>query len=301
MLVVLRVLIILSLLLLPVTSFGAETVKFRHLQSIYLDEKGGSLKLPEGVACNDKSPLIVGDTGNNRLLQYTFQEKTLKGGTEIKVPQLSSPIRVQINSKGETFALDGKKRRIIRLNPDGSFKGYVDPEEVPSPSAFIPKSFKIDSNDNIYILDIFSGRVLVLNAQEKYQKQIPFPQGDGFYTDLAVDFRGNIFLIDSTRLMLFSAPKEGNSFTPLGGNLKEYLNFPASLTTDPKGTLYVVDENSGGIVIFGQDGSFLGRQLSKGWNEGLLRYPSQMCINAQGEGFIADRQNSRVQIFTLAK
>ncbi len=301
MLVVLRILITLSLFLLPITSFGAETVKFRHLQSIYLDEKGGGLKVPEGVACNDKSLLIVGDTGNGRLLQYTYQEKTLKGGTEIKVSQLSSPIRVQVNSKGEIFALDGKKRRIIRLNPDGSFKGYVDPEGVPSPSAFIPKSFKIDSNDNIYILDIFSGRVLVLNAQDKYQKQVPFPQGNGFYTDLAVDFKGNIFLIDSTRLMLFSAPKDGDSFTPLGASLKEYLNFPAALTTDSKGTLYVVDEDGSGIVILGQDGSFLGRQLSKGWNEGLLYFPSQMCMNGNGEIFIADRQNSRVQIFTLSK
>jgi hypothetical protein len=297
----LKILIILSLFFLPMTSFGAETVKLRHLQSIYLDEKDRSLNLPEGVACNDKSLLIVGDTGNDRLLQYTFQGKNLKGGTEIKVPQLSNPTWVQINSKGEILALDRKKRRIIRLNPDGSFKGYVNPEEVPSPSAFVPKSFKIDLNDHVYILDIFSGRVLVLDSQDKYQKQIPFPQGDGFYTDLAVDFRGNIFLIDSTRLMLFSAPKEGNSFIPLGGNLKEYLNFPAALTTDSKGILYVVDQDSGGIVIFGQDGSFLGRQLSMGWNEGLLRYPSQMCINAQGEGFIADRQNSRVQIFTLAK
>lgn len=98
-------------------SFSAETVKFRYLQSVYFDEKGGGLKQPEGVACNEKSLLVVGDTGNDRLLQYTFQEKSLKAGNEIKIPQLTNPIRVQINSKGEIFVLDGKKRRIIRLNP----------------------------------------------------------------------------------------------------------------------------------------------------------------------------------------
>jgi hypothetical protein len=36
--------------------------------------------------------------------------------------------------------------------------------------------------------------------------------------------------------------------------------------------IYIVDENGDGIVVLGRDGSFVGRQLSMGWNEGLL-YP----------------------------
>jgi sugar lactone lactonase YvrE len=259
------------------------------------------MKQPEGIACNDKFLLVVGDTGNDRLIQYSFQERSLKAGTEIKVQQLSNPIRLQINSKGEIFALDGKKRRIIRLNPDGTFKTYVDGEGVPSPSTFVPRSFKIDPQNNIYILDIFSARVLVLNPEGKYQKQIPFPKDYGFFSDLSVDSKGSILLIDSVRAMVFSAAKDSNSFSPLTKSLREYLNFPTSITTDSRGTIYIVDENGSGIVILAQDGSFLGRQLSMGWNEGLLYYPSQMCINEKGEVFIADRGNSRVQIFTLVK
>jgi hypothetical protein len=281
-------------------SFSAETVKFKYLQSVYFDDKGGNLKHPEGVACNEKSALVVGDTGNDRLLRYTFQEKNLKNGTEIKIPQLSNPIRLQINSKGEIFALDGKKRRILRLTPEGSFKSYVDPEGVPSPPAFVPRSFKIDRNDNIYILDIFTGRVLVLNPEGKYQKQIPFPKDYGFFSDLSVDSKGTLFLIDCVRAMVFSAAKDSNSFSPLTKSLREYLNFPTSIT-DSRGTVYIVDENGSGIVILGGDGSFVGRQLSKGWNEGLLYFPSQLCVNEKGEVFIADRGNSRVQIFTLVK
>jgi hypothetical protein len=284
-----------------VESFSAETVKLKYVQSVYFDEKGTGLKQPEGVACDDKSLLIVGDTGNERLLRYSYQDRNLKGGTEIKVPELSNPIRLQINSKGEIFALDGKKRRILRLGPEGAFKGYVDAEGVPSPSAFVPRSFKIDRNDNIYILDIFSGRVIVLSPDGKYQKQIPFPKDYGFFSDLAVDSKGALLLIDCVKAMVFSAAKDSNSFSPLTKSLREYLNFPTSITTDSRGTIYIVDENGSGIVILAQDGSFLGRQLSMGWNEGLLYYPSQMVINEKGEVFIADRGNSRVQIFTLVK
>ena len=299
--VVYRILLVISIFLLPTKSFSAEAVKLRYVQSIYVDEKGIGIKQPEGVASNDKSLLIVGDTGNDRLLQFTVQEKSVKAGPELKIPQLSSPIRVQINSKGEIFALDGKKRRIIRLNPDGTFKGYVDAEGVPSPSTFVTRSFKIDTNDNIYILDIFSARVLILNPEGKYQREVPFPKDYGFFSDLSVDSKGNLMLVDSVKAMVFSAQKDSNSFSPLTKSLREYLNFPTSMTTDNKGMTYLVDENGGGIVILGRDGSYVGRQLTMGWNEGFLYYPSQMSINDKGEAFIADRGNSRVQVFTIVR
>jgi sugar lactone lactonase YvrE len=282
-------------------SFSAETVKFKYLLSVYSDDRGGGFKQPEGVACNDKSIFVIGDTGNDRLLRYTLEEKSLKAGSEIKIPQLSSPIKVQLNSKGEIFALDGKKRRVVRINPDGSFKSYADPEGVPAPSAFVSRSFKIDRNDNIYILDIFTGRVLILNPEGKYQKEISFPKEYGFFSDLSVDSKGNILLIDCVKAMVFSAAKDSNSFSPLSKSLREYLNFPARLTTDNRGTIYIVDENGSAIVVLGQDGSFLGRQLSMGWTEGLLNFPSQISMNEKGEVFIADRGNNRVQIFTVVK
>ncbi len=299
--VFLRIFSVIAILFFSTKSFGAETAKLRPIQSVYYDEKGGGLKQPEGLACNEKSILVVGDTGNGRLLRYTFQDKTIKAGVEIKVPQLSNPIRVQMNSKGEVFALDGKQRRIVWLSPEGEFKSFLSPEGLPAPSGFVPRSFKIDQNNNIYILDVFSGRVFVLNSEGKYQKQIQFPKGYGFFSDLAVDMKGNILLVDSVKAMVFSASKDANSFSPLGGSLREYLNFPTYITTDSRGTIFIVDENGSGIIILGQDGSFLGRQLSMGWNEGLLYYPSQMCLNEKGEVFIADRGNSRVQIFNVIK
>ncbi len=299
--VFLRILLALAILSFSAKTFSAETVKLKYIQSVYFDEKSGSMKQPEGVACGEKDLLIVGDTENDRLLRYSYHDRSLKDGTEIKVEQLSNPIRIQMNSKGEIFALDGKKRRIIRLNPNGTFKSYVDAEGIPSPSTFVPRSFKIDGNNNIYILDVFSARVLVLNSEGKYQKQIPFPKEYGFFSDLSVDSKGTILLVDCVKAVVFSAPKDSNSFSPLTKSLREYLNFPTCIITDSRGTIFIVDQNGSGIVILGQDGSFQGRQLNMGWNEGLLYYPSQMCINEKGEVFIADRGNSRVQIFTLVK
>jgi len=295
------VLVVLCLSVTPQESFGAERTRLRFLTAISFDGKGMGLRQPEGVACNDKTTLIVGDTGNDRLLRYTVEDKNVKPAGEIKVPQLSNPIRVEMNSKGEIFALDGKQRRIARFGPGGEFKDYINPEGVPPPAGFVPRGFKIDRNDNIYILDVFSARVLVLSPDGKYQRHLDFPKGSGFFSDLAVDFKGTIFLVDSLKAMVSAAAKEAKGFTPLTKSLREYLSFPTYITTDGRGILYVVDENGAGIVLLGQDGSFLGRQLAMGWNEGLVYYPSQMCLNEKGEVFIADRGNSRVQVFSVVK
>ena len=295
----LRILLLMTVLLLPAKSFSAEGVKLRHAASIYTDAIGGVIRQPEGVACNDTSLFIVADTGTGRLLRYGFQGGTVKPGTEIKVPELSYPVRVAMNSKGDIFVLDGKKRRILRLSPEGVFKGYLDPPDLPS-VAMVPKSFTIDHDDNIYVLDVFSERVLILDPRGKYQKQVAFPKEYGFMSDIAVDRKGTIYLIDSVQAAVAVAAKGSPGFTPLTKSLREFMDFPAGITLDSRGTILITDRNGGGIVVLGQDGAFHGRQLRRGRTEGLVNYPSQLCINDKGEIFIADSGNNRVQIFTTS-
>jgi len=295
-----RILLLITVLLLPAKSFSAEGVKLRHAASIYTDAIGGIIRQPEGVACNDKSLFIVADTGNGRLLPYGFQGGTVKPQTEIKVPELSYPVWVAMNSKGDIFVLDGKKRRILRLGPEGAFKGYLDPPEMPSPAAMVPKSFTIGHDDNIYVLDVFSERVVVLDPEGKYQKQVAFPREYGFMSDIAVDRKGTIYLIDSVQAAVSVAAKGSPGFTPLTKSLREYMDFPVGITLDSRGTIFITDRNGGGIVLLGQDGAFHGRQLHRGRTAGLVDYPSQLCINDKGEVFVADRDNSRIQIFTMA-
>lgn len=303
--VLIKTLVIITTLLVsvlfPLQSFSAKSVKFKYIMSVYSDDKGEGLKQPESVACNEDSVFVVADTGNSRLLRYTLQDKSVITDAEIKVPQLSYPIRVQVNSKGEMYVLDGKQRRIILLSPEGEFKGYLDPAGLPSLTSFVPRGLDIDSNDNIYILDIFSRRVLVLNPEGKYVKHLEFPEDYGFFSDVSVDFKGNIFLIDSIHARVFSTTKDSATFSPLTESLKEYMRFPTSLTTDKIGRIYLVDQNGSKIIILGQDGSFVGRQLGIGWKDSLLNYPSQLCINDKGEVFIADTNNNRIQVFTVAK
>lgn len=280
-------------------SHAAEPVKLKLMAPVYVDGKGTGIRQPEGVGCRGNS-LIVADAGNGRILRYTSSGESWTPGPEIVLSQLPYPIRVEMNSKGEIFALDGRSRRIVRMASSGEFQGYL----TPSPDlqgAVVPRSFRIDKNDNLVVLDVFSARILVMDSSGKVQREIPFPKEHGFFSDLAVDPSGSILLIDSIRKKVFKAAKDATAISPLSEALDRELSFPTAIATDNRGTIFLVDQHGSGVVILGPDGSFRGRRLSMGWKDGFLRFPAQMCISDTGNVFIADRGNNRVEAFQIAE
>lgn len=277
-----------------VPCFAAGALNLKFVQSVYDDEKETGLKHPEGVACTDEY-FIVADTGNNRLVKYTFMDKVVKTA-ELEIPVIS-PIAVQVNAKGEIYAIDGRDRRIKIFNADGTEKGNLSPKGSPVARKMVPRSFKIDQDDKIYILDISDGVVLVLDPEGNYLRHIPLPEQAGFCSDIAVDPQGTVFLVDSTEVAVYAAAPDADQFSPLSKGMKEYANFPTNIALDKSGTIYLVDKHGGNIVILNRDGSFLAHKFGYGWKESQFYYPSQLCISPAGHFFIADRGNSRVQTF----
>jgi len=295
-----RILLPLVIFLLAVPAYDAfSATAFTPKFSIYADDKDNGLNGPEGVACMGGA-IVVADSGNGRLVSYSYENSSLKGGKEIRLPQLPYPVRVQFSSKGDIIVLDGKLHKVGRVSAAGEFMGYIEPKGLPFPGTPIPVSFRLDAKDNVYLLDIFSGKVLILDPAGNFTSQAALPDS-GFFSDIQLDKSGNIFLLDSVNAMVYTTGKEKNTFVLFTKGLKEYMSFPMYMTFDDRGTLYVVDQNGSGIIIIGQDGSFLGRQLSMGWSEGLLYYPAQACVMPQGEVVVADRGNNRVQVFSISR
>jgi DNA-binding beta-propeller fold protein YncE len=280
---------------------AAGLVRVSYLAAVYADDKDVGFHLPEGVACGPKGLVVAGDTGNDRLVSFAYQDRTLGPPSVITVPQLAAPSRVRLNSKGEIYALDSRQRRIVHLDAGGQFKDVMSFEGVPPPATIVPKSFAIDSADNVYVLDEFSGRVVVVNAQGRFQRALAFPDGIGFGTDLAVDFEGNLLLLDSVKRRIFMAARGASTFTQLGGDLTaSVVTMPTSITAS-KGIILVAEGSGGTIDVFGRDGRFVTRMLTQGRNEGALDHPAQICVNDKDEVAVADRDNSRIQIFQLTR
>ncbi|HEX6975399.1 MAG TPA: NHL repeat-containing protein [Vicinamibacterales bacterium] len=280
---------------------AAETARLRYVLAVYVDEKGEGLKLPEGIACGKDGQVIVADTGNDRLLRFTFNDKSIAGGTEIKLQEVGAPSHLQVSSKGEIYAIDGRQRRVVRIGADGAFKNALNYSGMPGPSTVIAKDLAIDAADTLYVLDVFASRVLVLNDRGEFQRAVKLPDTLAFGSDLAVDGAGNLLLLDAIGRRIYTAAKDATVFTRLGGDLTSVIaTMPTAMTTS-KGVIFVLEGIGSSVVALGRDGSFIAHQLTMGWNEGALNHPSQMCVNERDEAFIADRDNSRVQVFQLLR
>jgi hypothetical protein len=290
--------VLLLALLIP-SAASAQGSGLRFEKSIYADEKEVALKAPEGVACSEGAALVIADTGNARLLTYTWKDGVLSGGAPVKLAQLTHPTRLQIDRKGDVLVLDRKARKIGRVGLSGAFGGWLEVSGLSDASAVVPGSFKLDASDNVYLIDLGMRRVLVLEPGGKVTRTIPLP-AKGQFTDLAVDVTGKIFVVDGAYATVWGADKGAGAFEPISKSMKDRMSFPSYVAVG-RGRLLLVDQNGMGIVSLGTDGSFQGRELGLGWNDGQLYYPGQICLGPEGDLFVADRQNNRVQVFVMKR
>ena len=274
----------------------AQAVSLVHVASIYEDDKDRPLKEPEGVACDGQGKVVVADTANGRLLTLTFQNRRVSGGTELRLAQLPAPAELQLDAKGTLLVLDGKVRKIGRVDAQGKFLGYVEPKGTSS--AVVPGAFKVDAAGLLYLLDFASVKVLVLDPEGAVVRQVALPREGAFFTDVAVDPAGTVYAVDAVGSSIWVAEKSAAAFKQLVRGMKETMNFPTRIAVS-RGRLFVTDQNGHGIAVFGIDGSYQGRLLGLGWTDGLVYYPLQLCITEAEDLFLADRYNSRVQVFSM--
>jgi streptogramin lyase len=278
----------------------ADTTPFVFDRAVYQDEKDIAFKTPEGVACNDAGDVVLADSGNGRLVLFRYVGGSMSLGTELKPAGLSYPRRVQFDSKGNILVLDSKARKVLRFDAKGAALGAIEVKPGASALQSLPTAFKVDSVDNVYVVDAVAGRVVVFDRAGTVTRQLELPKGASAITDVHVDAGGIVYVVDGSQAAIWVADKAATAFKPFAPSMKDKMNFPVYMT-GAKGRLFLVDQNGNGIVVLGADGSYQGRQLAIGWSDGYVYYPAQMCINASGTAFIADRSNNRLQVFDTAR
>jgi hypothetical protein len=282
--------------LLLAGSAGADGLALRFKGAAYLDDKDGPLSAPEGVACSD-AQVVVADTGNGRLVRYALREGLPVTPSVMKLGELAQPAEAELDAKGTLYVLDRKARKIGKVGPEGSFAGWVEVSGVGDPKSVVPVAFKLDGAGGLVLVDAPSRRVLFVDGGGAVTRQLPLPRGQ--FTDVAAD-GGVVYLVDTTTSSLWAADKQAKEFKAVGKSLKDVLVFPSSFSMS-RGMLVVGDQHGHGVVFVGSDGTFQGRQLDMGWNEGSVYYPSAICANAAGDVFVADRGNNRLQVFATKK
>ena len=276
---------------------AADAVRLRPLVSLYVDAEAVGLREPESVTC-DADGIAVADAGNGRILMFTSAGGVLSATTSIRAPQVPFPISVAFAADGSVLALDGRSRRIARFSRAGEFLGFVAPSS-PDVGDLVARSIAVGTDGDLYVLDVGARRIVALSPDGTVTRTIAFPDSARFVSDLVVDDDGDVYAVDSVARRILVARSGEAALAAITEPLTEDLDFPTSISIDGDHRLFVVDAHGSGIVFFGRDGTFRGRQLAMGWKAGFLRYPSDACVDPAGRLFVAERGNDRVQVFEI--
>jgi len=276
------------------------------------DEFTGRFLSPMGICYDDsKERLYVTDSGNGRLISF---DKNLQYLNQWSNGALLNPVSLVKNSLGKFYALDSGDHKVKYLDPGINEVRVLDFKDVPKGgSIFIPGKISLGSDDSLYIIDKLNKRVVVLDKDEKFKKELTV-NGKDFYgfSDISVTHSGNVVAIDTIGRYGYIIGSDGKLMKKFGGPAfvkgGGSLYFPVSVYVhedkkkDDQGNvlevsdlkIYILDSHRGRVNVYNEKGSFNFSLAGRGFEKGHLHDPVQILVDEKQRVYTLE--SARVQI-----
>ncbi|MBI2723694.1 MAG: TIGR03663 family protein [Chloroflexi bacterium] len=188
-----------------------------------VDAGGDPMKLfgPREIALTAAGNVLVSDTGNNRIIEYTADGDVVRQfgskGSSGDPLQFSEPVSIVTNAAGDMWIADFWNKRIVKLDKDLNLKAQIQ----------VPTWGSTGVTDRPYMALLADGRLLVTDPNPC--KTAP---------DCATAQPGNVlvFNADGSAGPVYSMPKEAG------------LNIARPIGIASDGTSVVVADSSGNVV-----------------------------------------------------
>ena len=300
-----------------------------HNNTLYISDVSNSRVRAAALSNNTITTAVGGGTGS-----------TLDGGQPTQV-FLGVPGGIAFNAAGDMYVAGVLNRVLIKLpnvpapllsqiaGPGGSTPG----DGGPGTSAYLlsPYGVTADADGNVYVSDQVEQRVRRIapdgtisafagtgvygftgDGQQAKTAALAQPRG------LGLDNHGNLYVTTTAGSRIRKIAPEGIINTVAGGATLGYggdkgpaisatFDFPAGLTVDQYGNIYIADTNNNAIRIITPDNkvdTFAGTTDQTYGGDGgparkaQLNLPRGMATDPQGDLYIADTSNFRVRKVT---
>lgn len=161
----------------------------------------------------------------------------------------------------------------------------------------------VDSQNRVWVFHRAARPVLCIDGDTG--EVLSFFGDDLFENEhgLQVDADGNVWITDADTHVIEQYSPGGELMKTVGvkgapGEDEERFNKPTDLDFGPDGSIYVTDGyGNNRIVKLDSSGNFVNAWGTKGDGAGEFDTPHGIAVDEQGRVYIADRGNSRLQIF----
>ena len=246
----------------------------------------------DGVGVDAQGDIFIADTGNNRIREVdaaTGIVKTVVGngaavfagdGGPAPLASLHSPGGVAVDAQHNIYIADAYNNRIRRVDSltgiittvagNGAATFYGDGGPAISAGLHYPGGVGIDTQDNVYIADTFSGRIRRVDSATGFITTVAGNGTQEFGGDggpaiaasvnvpggVIAGMAGSLFIADTgnqrvrkvdgfTGVITTVAGTGAASFSGDGGPaLLAGLNYPAGMAADNAGNLFIADDNN---------------------------------------------------------
>ncbi|CAF1325080.1 unnamed protein product [Rotaria magnacalcarata] len=275
------------------------------------------LGIPWGLFVDDNQTVIIVDYGNHRIMQWkngdTTNGQVVAGGKGggYEVHQLNSPTDVLIDKEMDSLIIcDYGNRRVVRWSRrSGTTQGEILINNIAC------WGLAMDEQRYLYVSDEGKYEVRRFQLGEKNGTLVAGGNGSGnelnqlkFPTYLFVDRQQNVYVSDSTNNRVMKWNKGAKEVMVVAGGESEgstltQLSSPNGLFVDTLGTLYVADTGNDRVMRWTQGDQKQGTVIVGGNGQGAevnqFGSPYGLSFDRQGNLYVADSNNNRVQRFSI--
>lgn len=278
----------------------------------------GQFNSARSIGIDSSNNIYVGDVGRDDIQKFdsngNFISKFGSNGTGNG--QFDGPYAIDFNSSGDIFVVDYNNNRVQRFDNSGSYISQFGSEGNDDGEFYQPSGIAIDSSNNIFVSDYDNSRVQKFDSNGDYVSQFGTNgSGDGELYEhygLDVDSYGNIYVADSgnSRIQKFNSggifvakwgANDGDGSTGEGDG---EFDSPRDVAISSDGSVYVVDEDNDRIQKFDSNGIYISQfggygtlEISGSDADGKFYTPRDMAQDSQGNIYVADASNNRIQKF----